>query len=261
MSGFLYFIPTAPAADGAKLAELGLDKLLGPHTAQGHIDIGPDGGAGGTLVWAAGPSAPPARYDAESQRWYPHTPPGAAACDYWLGFVTDARPGAEDLARDRQIPGRQIVLGDGSAWEAPTARLADLDMAPTTALPCRYSLDDAGRTLTAVVADHETLWAMASETWLTLVGAVAADSGLADGEMESTMTNERARQIAAAALGANYRLGPLEADALELLTTDNVQEILQTLVDFQAFIELCDAEAKKKASTPASSAGGCGPPA
>jgi len=226
MGDFYYFVPGVSAVNAAAIRALGLAGSLGEHYEQGTVDSGP-GGAFGTMLQASGQKRP-LRCDAEAQDWFPSVPKGGVPAAYWLGFETAAPPGPADLIRERVIPGADVVLADGNAWHCPTARWA----AGESGLPLRVGLDAEGRRNMSVVERYAELWSMAME----VLAELAAIGG--QGEQAGGMTFERALAIAAAALGANYRVGLLEVEALGLLTTDLYGDVLRALVDWAGMLDL-----------------------
>lgn len=229
MAGFLYFIPNVTAADERRVGQMGLAGLDPAHYQQGPIDSGP-GGTGGTMLRPSSDGR--VAYIDAAQRWYPHRPDPDGEPVYWFGFETARPPGPGDLARERIIPGVEIVLGDGAGWICPTARHHVVDQAPAS-LPQAYGLDDEGRPMMTVLPDYLGLWELACETWQTLVAdAARADDETDDETAPVQMTYEDALAIAVEALAANYRIAMAEARALGLFSTANTVEVVHALIDW-----------------------------
>lgn len=233
MSGILYFVPEVPAVPAEMLAELGLAEVLGKSVTQAPINNGPDGKSG--VIFKASTDDQPMGYKADTQRWVP-----GPKKQFWLGYDRENPPGPADLARETGLPGKWIELGDGNQWLVPVARLAITE----SVLPVRYELDDEGNDTFTVCREYQGLWDMAAELCSDFFCAVVA------GKNEITMDTDRMPEIAAAAIGENYRVGLTECKLLGLLTSKNMTGIFNILVDFEGFLELTAQEAAKKKSTP-----------
>ena len=241
-----YFLPGLTAPIPAELAARGLDRVFGripsgriycpPHAALdgSQSQPTPDGGPG-LLIGCAGTETP--GFSADDQTWI-----DCGDAEYWIGFQTADPPGPSDLARDDQLPGDRIRLGDQRQWLIPNA----------TMLPTRKRLAAGGVIESRVLESCAPLMEMALEVW-TNNDAIAAHSELTSGELTQAeinarcaeldlMTGRREREIIAAAIGANHRIGLIGVLALGLLDDRCEVEILRTLIDLDSMIKLRAAE-------------------
>lgn len=220
MSGFLYFVPNTQAVGDAALRRLSIGGIDPRHYEQGQCMTGPGGGSG-VMIRASGGKGGMG-YNEKAQTWVPG--PGKR---YWLGYETALRPGPADLERDRRILGEDVELEDGNLWHVPKARLSVCDTPPLT-LPHVYGVDADGNATEVVRQDCMALWEAASEYWAVLCA-------LAEKDAEVTMSYDRQFEIVCMALGANYRVGPLEVRALEIVSTDKASDVCDVLVDLRGF--------------------------
>lgn len=246
---FQYFLPNATAAPETLIEALGLRAMLGPVPyAQRPITSGGPGGTGGVVIAADPPGrgASPS-YQPEGWRWIPARSDRQTGTEppYWLGVSTTAPPTPAELVRPWIVPGEGIELGDGNVWTVPQARLASRNGILMTGLPLAHGLSDDGEEITTIAAEYARLWDLAGEVWATCICVVLAQvreqgvEGLPDEPPPAEpMTPEREREIATAALAANYRVGRAEVLALGLLETRTTGAILRALVDFGGWQKL-----------------------
>ena len=233
MSQILYFIPNTTVAPPERLAELGLTAVLGG-VSQGPITSGPGGASGVLLAAATGPKTP-LRYDAE-WRWCPDSP----AKRFYLGTDPKNPPKPADLLRTDAIGGKPVQLSDGQEWLVPVARF----YGGGTHLPVRMGKDpETGERSYRVAEAYEQIWEAAGDVFTDNLRAlgeyVAKQNGTEpQADLSEAMTGERRIEIAAMALGVNYRLGMSEVEVLELLTDRDVGEILGVLADIDGWLEL-----------------------
>ena len=237
MSQIIYFIPNVTVAPPEMLAELGLEKVLGS-VSQGPITNGP-GGTGGVLLTASAGPKTPLKYDAD-WRWCPDSPEKR----YYLGYDPD------NLVRSRSdiVGGKPVQLADGNQWLVPIARF----YGGGTHLPVRIGKDaETGERTYSVEAAYMELWDAAGEVFSDNLRALGEYVAKQKGQQPPAdapepMSGERRFEIAAMALGANYRMGVNEAEALELLSDRDVGEIHGVLADIDAWLGLGSEATKKK---------------
>jgi hypothetical protein len=239
---FLYFIPTDKGiADAALLKSVGLGYALNDPPAVNSLRIqsGPGAAPGLLCLIEPAPGAAaegsPLRYAPQDQTWRKR-----ADGKFWVGLTNPGRPAPEQLIRARFISGIPIRLADGNDWTIPIC----LSIARGSSLPKALVLGEDGESWTleelpefiSLCGDAETIWAAFQKSQA--------------GQIEFNL--KEATRIAAAALGVNYRLGILEASLLRLLTTQNIWEILQAMIDLSAVMQIA-LEHQKKASDAAGS--------
>lgn len=109
------------------LVDAGWDELCRDSGADWErVAPGPDGEAGTVCSWKKGnpqldaPGGIPERF---SWTRVPKT-------DLWVGHDDSLPPGPVELARKTQLQGTRLTLGDGRAWEIPTARAVPYSIVP-----------------------------------------------------------------------------------------------------------------------------------
>lgn len=208
---------------------LGFGHLLGGGLAQVVMLQGPDGGQG--VAWAPS-SGDFLLRELEQATWRKHPEVEGA----WIGR-TPARDEPQQLARAQQLPGHPVELG-GATWTVPVAR----HPGGAPLLPRRLERRGGEWVAGEVAAQHRALWEAAVGLWEQLR------------ENEALPYAELA-EAACLALAANYRLGPAEVEALELLTTETAMAVFQALVDWPAIEALAG---KAQPAGPSGSPGGLG---
>ncbi|WP_166820520.1 hypothetical protein [Thalassoroseus pseudoceratinae] len=237
MSGFLYFVPDTdvlPSKAYDKLPE-DLRSILydatwshvfaqrGPHNKSGMI-ISVHPPKGGTEAIAG--------YYAKNQTW------NAVEADdgsipYYVGFENGRRPKPSDLQRPDMMQGHEVKLNDGELYRIPVIHAA------YTTLPLGYRVRKGIPNL-EIAPQYEELVAEGAK-WFDM-----ATSETAAGFSEMYL-------FACLILRLNYRVGLMECslDCLNLLTTDNVSEIISVTLGFRDI--QAEIEAQKKRATQADS--------
>ena len=151
----------------------------------------------------------------------------------WVGKDNGAAIEPWELARSRTLNGHAITLLDGRRWVCPVARrlvdLPDGTLAWTNALPHKWDVDEGGRWITgAVLPRYAALWEEGDWIWEYFKSA--------DGQ--NTVDGQKAGDAAALALGANYRVGPVECGLLDLIDDQTVFEVLGALVDWPRVVDV-----------------------
>ncbi len=245
MACFLYFIPGLSGPADGELVNRGLADVLG-FREDGHVGYGPfrsidsgPGGKPGVLLAAAGCHLPD--FDAESQKWYPA---GSEPDDkkYWFGFVTATPPTPDDLARDRQVPGNVVRLGDGRQWHVPIARNC----------PRSRGLSPEGFKTDDPLPQYQKLFDMALEVW-NCYDAIAAkmrlekrDEEIPQEILDGVIDSDREMEILVECLRTNYRLGEYEIRALGLFDDTCEESVLRVLIDFEGYKELVKGEKARR---------------
>lgn len=232
MAGLFYYLPgcAKPTADEADLKALGLGHAI---TSKGltslRVDQGPDQGKGLIVVpeWHGAPR--PHRH-AEGTEWRKGTDG-----KWWVGYVNDSRPEPMDLVRSQVYDGQVVRLRDGREWIIPRCH-AVLEDRPIT-LPRVLDLDASATTWQARPApEFEALCVDAYGIWSCYIS------------QENDLEASEQIRIAVDALGANYRIGPVEAALLQLLGTQEIGKILRAMIDADEIERRAIEIAKKKAS-------------
>lgn len=242
MRQFLYFVENREALGREEADRLGLGHAFPNGVACRRAGDGPGRQAG--VICAA--DADGVGYWPERQEWRP-----AGLAGIWIGWARDARPGPEDLARERQTPGHWVGLSDGQPWLVPAAQRWE-ETGWSRALPARLRLDAAGEWSSGeVLPNYARLWA-AAQRWFDFVTT-------ASGGTEVAVSFRAAADMACEALAVNYRVTRCEVAALGLLDDRNVAiaEVLNAVVDLPTFTAWSESREKKEepAAGPALPAG------
>jgi len=156
---------------------------------------------------------------------------------WWLGVPQTYEPAS--LARDPQISGHFVKLGDGRSWLVPCARVhEERDGAPRVMsnVPLLMELDASGEWTVSI--EERFRW------FSDRAGTVAEMLAGTAPEEEWTWKDDVALSVEA--LGLNYFLGKWEVSALRLLTTETVSELLRAVVDVPGMVRMAEALGKKK---------------
>lgn len=235
---FLYYLPDVAKLDSLAITRFRLDRLLGNSDPVDPSRIGgqpcqkrpprPDEPAGSPVVgsgyiagiWRDGCGE--IQLDPARQTWV-WVPADGERPEYAVGYWTSQPPRPETLLRDDPIDGEQVTLGDGQAWQIPTARLPPYQ----TRLPLVLKWEggpERGQVVTQIVPAWKWLWDVAGEVWNRWFA----------GQVGSTSVDYL---LAVRALSANYRVGPVECSALGLLTTPAIEGIFRALIGASLFEE------------------------
>ena len=253
MPGFLYYIPGGKAGlslDEARSAGLAY-ALDGPISTVG-VRGGPDGGDGVLVALAKSVPAEELRYRPEQpdvQTW--RKIPG---CECWVGLsVLSPLPSPLSLARDRQLAGHEVLLGDDRLWLVPVARgwiEQDGELRWYQNLPQRSVLADDGRWSEGdVLPRYAPLWDLAmrfEDARRAAVTMAAAETPAGGDAVRLQFDFDGLHDAAVRVLQENYRIAPAEAALLGLLTADISREILEALIDLPTRLDWF----KKKQSAP-----------
>lgn len=236
MTAIFYFIAGRKPKDvhPDALRDWGLSYCCDQSIASREAMSGPEGQPGLCFVDAAQSGGLGYHPDRQTWRKIPPVLLAGDAPEIFVGFQTDEPPNPEQLARPRRIDGHWLTLGDGNRWHVPAAISID-DAAdvyrPLRRLPTQSRLGDDGKwTSGDVRGDLAELWEIATAFHDTFFGAVA--EGEEGAAASVSFDFARAHEAAVAALAVNYRVGPVECDALGLLDVEACGRILQAVIDW-----------------------------
>jgi len=252
MSVFLYFLETTPARPAlptaAQIRDAGLGHILdGEGVTANQTTRGP-GEKAGFMVCSlpSGKSMQP-KYKPDEQTWE-QGPDGA----YWIGhYHNEPLPAPVDLVRKRPINGHALRLLDENEWTIPVAR----SIANGATLPTRLVLGpDKKAWLSRTLPQYLHLCELADDAfWLFNSSAENPHPQAKYGEASGmSYPFDYGMHLAMAAMGVNYKIGPMEASMLGILGDEQLQTIMEAVIDWPAFVEMAKAAAKK-ASAPDSS--------
>jgi len=229
MRGFLYFVPNKSGGESAKavITEAGGAGILYPGIAANHTGAGP-GGPGGMMLSPKGPTA----FDPNVQQW--QRVPGGA---YWIGIDTQNMPGPDDLIRQHPLPGHRVELADGHEWVIPMARRAiqtNGEISWAAALPTVRRFGDDGTWVAGdIVNRYKPLWNEALR-----IDAMLAASAAGGDDAFANLDFDAETNIAALAIAANYRVGPVEISLLGLISSAVIIPVVNALLDMPSLAEL-----------------------
>jgi hypothetical protein len=237
---FLYFVPTdANQITAPQLRQLGLGYLGIKGNATARACRGPGDRPG--LVFA-GDGKAAAAYKPAEQDWMPG-PDGK----YFVGREQkNELPGPDELRKPRFVSGEDLTIGE-QVWTVPVC----LSLVRGATIPKALVLGPDGKTWTfGQLPEFAALCAAAARVHESLMVAAPAESpgdGAAeDGAERTRITLTDAADIAVQALGVNYRVGPVEASVLRLLTTETVRDVCFAIVDLMESDRVASAGGEKK---------------
>jgi len=226
---FLYYLPRITYADvnastiaAAGLAAVFRDLLVTPRVTQDRISRrqvhtgGPDGGSGAIFAATPRPGEPETiiGYFRDRQTWLNCGP-------FWLGYETGTLPAPEVLRRDRPLEGYLHTLGDARDWEVPIVRKAGR----ISRLPRSMGIDSEGRFTLSPLPEFDAAWDAAGKMFDHIFSP-------------DPFPFSEAFALCVEVLALNYRIGPREAAALKLFTTENFERVFEAAVDMPLVVEM-----------------------
>lgn len=247
---FLYFKPGVKEVTADIFRKAGLDYAVRKDMLSSECNGGPDDTAG--AICCPGFSGI-FGYRADSQKWEQ-----IHGTDMWVGFDTREPPSVEELAREDQVLGEYVELGDGQSWMIPIARQwieegERIVYAPK--LPRSREYADGKWRSGDVVPSYIELWNHATSFWDALTAATVTTEG-SDTIASVQWTYQEETDACVCALQANYHVGPTEVSELKLLDDTTASKIMGVVVELASFETLI----KKKHPPFATSPFDNGPP-
>lgn len=161
----------------------------------------------------------------------------------WVGYWSDEPwpPKPEALQRKNIIDGTLVELADGNKWIVPVARKfteVNGDISLVTLLPRKLRRDADGEWyFEGVNIRYQWLWDIAVWWFDQIIEMINAGKTFlyADGMYDA----------AAKVLSANYRMSEGLASAMGIFDTSSASEILNALVDWNGYVELCQKKSRE----------------
>jgi len=205
MSGFLYFVPGVEQVDqiGPQVFEAAV--VAGAQLLDRHVEHGPDGTPGLLVTLKpeiSGGRAPGLVVNADTQRW-------TRFAGFSVGVEKAEPPRPIDLQRRELLRGHAVELG-GAKWLVPAIRTA------------------AGEQLCTDHADSAVL-----QAYIDLLLAGMRSQATAP-QLHRRLTELAARDSwlrAVQLLSVNYRIGVVEAAALQIVTPSVIAALFGAAVD------------------------------
>lgn len=235
MSGFLYFVPNRRLTSKSELHSVGLDRVV---DSPGFADIaanGPGGTSGTVIIDRHGGMNPIIQL--EHQVWNAVASADSGEPRFWVGHFREDRPTQDSLVRDAVLPGQPVTLLDGKEWVIPVLRewrLADdgSEIVASTQLPRMISCDEQGRVCKGNVrSEYRSIWERSWDFHVSAFSQLMAE----DDEVEMPLVDMYG--LAVDILNLNYRVMGPEVRDLEILSTDEAQEIIRTALDWRGYFE------------------------
>lgn len=198
---FIYFLPGGPATLSATeaVAQAGWPDIA--RRLAGGCSSGPGDFAGesGVFLRARGELI---RVDKEKQCWEKVIPDEGSP--YWIGFDLEDPPGPVDLAKEKQLWGTDLVLGDGQSWLVPAIHSPQAN----DSLVPRRMVYRNGQFRHSETTDYEEVCRQAARFW---------DIFFADKPTPEKLPEEmECFTFFADILAVNYHVGPIEVGMLGL---------------------------------------------
>lgn len=186
--------------------------------------------------------ADPARHEGKRVGYFPDQqtwrklPTVEGRAELWVGYWNEAKPGPEDLARDKFVRGINCDLADGRKWHIPVVRVYDgAQERWISELPSAWIDDGQGGLSrgTEPTAKHIHLW----ELTAPLADAMFV---VAAGEQGEWPDDRAVGRAVVALLQTNYVVGASELDFLELVGTEEAFAIVCTATRYDVLSDWMD---------------------
>jgi hypothetical protein len=234
MSGFLYFVEGAQALEPAKetLRSVGAAYALTEGMYFQHTGIGPSGSGGGILCSSL------KSYDKDSQVWQLHN-----SGQFWIGVDTHDMPRPKDLALKSQISGHLVKMEDGNDWLIPAARSwghnKEGQVAWCRNLPCVRVFEDGSWKDGEVIPKHRALW-----NHMLRLNGIFVDAMAGDMTKIKNASLEEEADFVLTALRTNYRVGPIEASMLGIMTDTIAGDVANAVMDMPSVEAILEKKAQ-----------------
>jgi hypothetical protein len=254
-TGFLYFVPgfTRPITfKEVRTFCLGYAFESGPQSGQCAINT-PTGTAGMIFADKARHAEGRVKMDMENQVWRKMPRPGQQ--DVYVGYWKDAKPGPDDLKREKQVGGYQVAMLDGSRWTVPLVMMFEKTSEQLlSGLPTKMALDDQGEVVAGDVIDrYQFLYDAMSDY------AAAMQAGKLI-ELLEALPLSKVCKDARTLLAANYIVDLPEIHALDIWQMIRPEECMEAVaiilaaIDYATFNEW-DTVKKNRTPSPAAAVG------
>lgn len=236
---FVYFV--VDSQQGGLVAKHGLSYAFpGPGSIPAVPATGPEGHRGFYVCGSELGAEFLARgFDATAFSWE------KISATAWAGYDSQHLPTPEDLMRHKVFDGPFVRLMDERKWIVPVARQ----------LPRKIRFSPEGGITESPTEKYRDMFSLCDKIWHMFR---TDQKILDDGEEPYRMDDEESARAALKILQLNYRIGPAEANILEIFDSESVLAVLMAFVDWTAFVEVNAArmEAVKKKSTARTRDGG-----
>lgn len=245
---FFYWIPGGGPVTFSTLSEIGLGYAFEDgQLAKRQNSSGPDGQPGAIVCRSSSIWQDDCGYFPERQTWR-KIPKLDGIQIGWKNDFKISSPA--EISRPALLPGRNVTLEDGNAWQVPVARRwHKIENAAiyATALPCLGHLTDDGRWINGDVKErYRVLWDLVNG----YQDAVETAFESAEEGAESVSVEYPIDELAIEALKTNYYVSHVEADILGIYSAEVQTEIFNVAMDVDG---LADIIKKKEAGGSSSS--------
>ena len=159
------------------------------------------------------------------------------ATRFWVGYFREQRPTQQSLARKSGVPGKPVKLLDGDSWMIPVLRewrLTDDEsqIVAGTPLPRMIGCDEYGNVCKGDVRpEYRGIWQRSWDFHVGVFSQLSAEGSVVEVPLVDMY------ELAVDILNLNYRvLGP-ELRALEIVSTEEAQEIIRVALDWQGYFD------------------------
>lgn len=219
MPGLLYYLAGSNIKEVAEKLKALYPQALAKSSIERGVRGGPDGKSG--FIFSASSLSEP-----ENVAYYPDQQTWTTGRDgSYVGRYQGFQP--SDVAKDIQLRGHLVTLGDENDWLIPCAiGFAEIEgsILPYTALPAKHHLNGNGTWVAGEVVDHLAGFWQLAERYFEHIKT--------EGTEEGAMSFSDRNALAAEAIMINYRIGPHEIGALGLLTSLTLDEVCYAALDF-----------------------------
>lgn len=234
MAPFIYAIPKVTSISDRLFEQIGLADVMNetdPAQRQfRHSSKGP-GGQDCTLLMVSD-NTKLLRFNPDEQTWTI-----SRNEKFWVGFYNDDRPTEIILRRRMQLAGHEVELQDASKWLIPVARI----LTGASALPQSLFIDGQDEIIKMPLQKYAEFTHKVDKLWDDFRNETDPKS-----KEEPKLSTADRMHLAAEALAFNYHVGLDETNMLGLITTQNLIEIMEAIIDVPTLIRIAKNFAKQK---------------
>jgi hypothetical protein len=210
---------------------LGLDYAFdqGPDVLPGE---GPEGSSGVFFSHPASNTRSLQTLIKQGVDWTPYDPSDADS-RLWIGIPSGEQIPPQVCARDNQVTGHAVSMGDGQTWIIPIARFTTGPAAGTTPLNVRLQWDGETWQDGSMTPEHRKYFEQAVRffnVFISRLEKIAEKNTNEDIQEDITLPEEC--DMVALGLRINYRISRPEISALGLFSTDTIMQAAMAAIDY-----------------------------
>lgn len=230
---FLYAVNNASVLSAEVVKKTGLGDILADISKVSAVTstIGP---GGDRCLLFGNIKAAAMRFKPEEQQWVE-----SFNKEYWVGFYIEDPPATEDLAKETQLSGHEVKLGNDGLWLIPVAR----KFAEGAIMPLTLGIGSKGEIITKTIAEYIGFSGRAEKYYHETMREVF------ELNFDKQITTEEKVELAFESIMLNYHVGFEEIFALDLINTLNLREVCEAVIDVPTLNEVTAQMAVDKKKT------------